>query len=96
MANDFLDKVLNKSKEVANSVVKTTGELVDKGKVKAAQLQTKGDIKEEYRKLGELYYGCIKSGACDEAAKDAIVAKIDELTEKLAALDAQLDEKPEE
>ncbi|MEA4912249.1 MAG: hypothetical protein VB092_06555 [Oscillospiraceae bacterium] len=96
MANEFLDKVLNKSKEVASSVAKTTGELVDKGKTKAAQLQTKGDIKEEYRRLGELYYGCVKSGACDEAVKDAIVAKIDELTAKLASLDAELSEKPVE
>ncbi len=96
MANDFFDKMINKSKEVASSVAKGTGELVDKGKAKASELQTKGDIKEEYRNLGEFCYGCAKSGTCDEDEKAAIIARIDALMEKLAALETELGDKKEE
>ncbi|MEA5050943.1 MAG: hypothetical protein VB021_05670 [Oscillospiraceae bacterium] len=96
MANEFFDQVITKSKELADAVAKTTGELVDKGKIKAAQLQTKGDVKEQYRKLGELAYCSAKNGACDEEARTATVAKIDELLAKLASLDAQLAAKPDE
>ena len=96
MANEVFDKVADGTKKAATVVAETAEELWDKGKIKAAEIQTKGEIKEEFRKLGEITYNCAKSGSDLDDTKAESINKLDELNAKLLELQAALAAKKEQ
>ncbi len=83
---EFLDKVANVAKNVGQTVAKTTGDLVDKGKTKVAIAQAQGELRDIFREYGEYIYKAEKAGAVDEAAKADFVAKADALNRRIAQL----------
>jgi hypothetical protein len=91
MANDFFDKVVDSTKRAASTVAETTEMLFDKGKLKASEVQTKGDLRSEYRKLGELVYKSKKGDNSEDAQIDICVAAIDALNEKLEKIRADIE-----
>ncbi len=91
MANDFFDKVVDTTKRAANTVAETTEALIDKGKLKASEIQTKGDIRAEYRKLGELYYESRKNDAENGEKLSLCVEVLDSLKAKLAKIQAEIE-----
>ena len=86
---DFFDKVANTTKELAKTVVDSAGDLVDKGKVKVNLVQAQGELRDRYREYGEFMYIAAKNGSCDESAKAALVAKIDETATKISNIEEE-------
>ncbi|MEG0913440.1 MAG: zinc ribbon domain-containing protein [Oscillospiraceae bacterium] len=96
---DFLEKVASVGKEVAQSVVKTTGEmaqsvvkttgeLYDKSKTKINIVQAQSELKDIFLEFGEYIYKAEKSGCVDAEAKADFMSKADAITEKIEELEA--------
>lgn len=79
---DFVDKVTEGAREIADSVVKTTGDLVEKGKKSLELSKLKGDQRDTLTALGEVTYG-IEKGYGSEGAKADLVAKLDDIAQKI-------------
>lgn len=93
---DFFDKVANAAKDAAHAVSQTTGDLVDKGKLKLAIGKAKGDRKDLYTELGELTYRAHKGETDADARTAEIFTKLAELEEEIARLEAEENESKEE
>lgn len=85
---DFVDKVAEGARDFADTVVRTTSDLIEKGKVSLEVSKLKGDRREALIALGELTYG-IEKGYGGEGAKDELVARLDEIAEKINDIESQ-------
>lgn len=89
-----MDKILSEIKSRADQVMKKSGELVEKSKVKLAIAGTKSEIGTLFKQLGELVYMAQKednSASTEEientiAHIDALYEKLEELTKTDSAL----------
>lgn len=84
---DFVDKVAEGARDIAGNVVKTTGELVEKGKKSLELSRLKGERREALVALGEIAYGLAK-GYGGEGAKEGLVEQLDEIVQKINDIEA--------
>ncbi len=87
----FLDDILDKGKNVVNSVSKNTDTAVRFSKLKVKESQINGDIKSKTEKLGAIIYDMVKTNVKENEEFDALIAQIDEDYTKLAEVEAELD-----
>ena len=80
--NEFIDKVATVASDVADSIVKTTSDLYQKGKLQVELTKLKADLRELYRKLGIVCYA-VEKGVGEEDQKTELIEQIDELNSKI-------------
>lgn len=69
-----------------DKVKKGAGQVADKAKQEAAELQTKNELVKTYELLGKKTYELAEKGALQHGELDEIVAKVKELRAKLEEL----------
>ena len=72
-----LDDLMSKAKELADTVGKATGELVDDSRMKLQELKLNSELKDAYERLGSVTYDAIKNGTENKALVDLVVSEID-------------------
>lgn len=83
-AEKFADQAVKVGKEAFDQTKVIANEAVDKGQKKMKELSLESDMKDGFRKLGELVYKMEKNGTADDGLKAQYIAE-------LAALEAELD-----
>ncbi len=83
-AEKLADQAVKVGKEAFDQTKVIANEAVDKGQKKMKELSLESDMKDGFRKLGELVYKMEKNGTADEGLKAQYIAE-------LAALEAELD-----
>ncbi|MBQ8604920.1 MAG: zinc ribbon domain-containing protein [Oscillospiraceae bacterium] len=83
-AEKFADQAVKVSKEAFDQTKVMAGEAMDKGQKKMKELSLESDMKDGYRKLGELVYKMEKNGTTDDGLKAQYIAE-------LAALEAEIE-----
>ena len=83
-AEKLADQAVKVGKEAFDQTKVIAGEAMDKGQKKMKELSLESDMKDGFRKLGELVYKMEKNGTADEDLKAQYIAE-------LAALEAELD-----
>ena len=68
-----LDDLMHKAKELADTVGKATGELVDDSRMKLQELKLSSELKDAYERLGSVTYDGIKAGTQNQALVDLVV-----------------------
>lgn len=81
-----LDDLMHKAKELADTVGKATGELVDDSRMKLQELKLSSELKDAYERLGSVTYDGIKAGAQNQALVDLVVGEIDAIRQSLETL----------
>ncbi len=81
-----LDNLMNKAKELADSVGKVTGELVDDSRLKLQEMKLSSELKDAYERLGSVTYDSIKTGTQNQALVDLVVSEIDTIQKSLETL----------
>lgn len=81
-----MEKILSEIKNTADKVVKKSGELVELSKIKLGIAGVKSEIGTNYKMLGELVYRMQKDDETDTEKINEVIAKIDELYERLDEL----------
>ncbi len=82
-----MERIISEIKDTADKVVKKSGELFELSKLKINISSTKSEISANYKILGELVYLMQKEETPTNTLEfDEIIAKIDELNEKLTEL----------
>lgn len=81
-----LDDLMHKAKELADTVGKATGELVDDSRQKLQELKLSSELKDAYERLGSVVYDGIKAGEQNQALVDLVVGEIDAIQENLESL----------
>lgn len=81
-----LDDLMHKAKELADTVGKATGELVDDSRQKLQELKLSSELKDAYERLGSVVYDGIKAGEQNQALVDLVVGEIDAIRENLESL----------
>ena len=81
-----LDNLMNKAKELADSVGKATGELVDDSRLKIQEIKLSSELKDAYERLGSVVYDSIKTGTQNQALVDLVVSEIDTIQKDLETL----------
>ena len=90
-----LDNFMNKARELADSVGKVTGELVDDSRLKIQEIKLNSELKDAYERLGTVVYDGIKSGARNQALVDLVVSEIDGIRRDLDSLKVKAPESSE-
>jgi len=85
-AEKFADQAVKVGKEALDQSKVIANEAVDKGQKKMKELSLESDIKDGFRKLGELVYKMEKNGTTDEELKAQYIAELAELEAELNAL----------
>lgn len=80
------DELVTKAKELADTVGRATGELVDDSRQKLQELRLSSELKDAYERLGSVMYDSIKSGEENRALVDLVVSEIDIIHQSLEAL----------
>lgn len=83
-----LDDLMHKAKELADTVGKATGELVDDSRMKLQELKLSSELKDAYERLGSVTYDGIKAGTQNQALVDLVVGEIDAIQKSLEELRA--------
>jgi len=86
---DFIGKVAEVAGDAVEAVVKTTNEIVAKGKQQLELARCKSDIRECYKELGAVAYALEKGLTTEPEKKNEVVARLDELHAKLEAYEAE-------
>jgi len=81
-----LDDLMQKAKELADTVGKATGELVDDSRQKLQELKLSAELKDAYERLGSVIYDGIKAGEQNQALVDLVVGEIDAIHQSLESL----------
>lgn len=87
-----LDNVMGVLKEAFNETGKKTTSMVEISKLKISAVKINGEIDELYRKLGSLVYDMKKIDADNPIVIDSCVEEINELKQKLNAVDQKIAE----
>ena len=83
-----LDDLVSKAKELADTVGKATGELVDDSRVKLQELKLSSELKDAYERLGSVVYDNIKNNTENQSLVDLVVGEIDQIRENMEKLKA--------
>lgn len=83
-----LDDLMSKAKELADTVGKATGELVDDSRMKLQELKLNSELKDAYERLGSVTYDAIKNGTENKALVDLVVSEIDGILQSIEKLKA--------
>ena len=83
-----LDDLVSKAKELADTVGKATGELVDDSRVKLQELKLSSELKDAYERLGSVVYDNIKNNTENQSLVDLVVGEIDQIRENMETLKA--------
>ncbi len=83
-----LDDLMSKAKELADTVGKATGELVDDSRMKLQELKLNSELKDAYERLGSVTYDALKNGAENKALVDLVVSEIDGILQSIEQLKA--------
>lgn len=83
-----LDDLMHKAKELADTVGKATGELVDDSRLKLQELKLSSELKDAYERLGSVTYDAMKNGTENKALVDLVVSEIDGILQSLETLKA--------
>ena len=86
------EDVLYKAKVVAESAGKKTGELVDQVRLKVDLTAAEKELAAAYEELGRAVYAAHKRGEDVAAPIGESTSRVEELTEKAAAIRRQIDE----
>ena len=82
-----MEKFISEIRNTADKVAKKSGELVEMSKVKLGIVSKKSELGTNFKILGELVYMAQKNNDNSNSAKiEEIIAKIDDLYEKLGEL----------
>lgn len=81
-----LDDLVSKAKELADTVGKATGELVDDSRIKLQELKLNSELKDAYERLGSVTYDAMKNGVENKALMDLVVSEIDGILQSLEQL----------
>ena len=82
-----MEKIISDLKNKADKVVKKSGDFVEMSKIKLGIAGVKSEIGTQFKALGELVYGAQKkAGSFDTEQIDEVIAKLDELFERLNEL----------
>ena len=87
--NETFNRFLSGVSNVANTAVKATGELVEKGKKQVNLMALENHLSKAEAKLGATVYGQIKAGSINTDDLAHYVASIDELHTEIAKVKAQ-------
>ncbi len=79
----FLDDLKKMTSDVVDTAAKAADELVEKGKIKATEMQLDGDLKKAYQELGAYAYDAYKSGTEDRAKMAQYFAKIADIEDQI-------------
>lgn len=85
---EFVDKMAEGARDIADTVVRATGDLFEKGKKSIELSKLRDERRDTLIALGEMTYN-IEKGYGSEAAKNDLVAKMDELVQQINDIEAQ-------
>ena len=85
-----LDDLVSKAKELADTVGKATGELVDDSRIKLQELKLNSELKDAYERLGSVTYDAMKNGVENKALMDLVVSEIDGILQSLEQLKTEI------
>lgn len=85
-AEKFADQAVKVSKEAFDQTKVLAGEAMDKGQKKMKELSLESDMKDGYRRLGELVYKMEKNGISDNGLKAQYITELSNLEAELDAL----------
>ncbi len=86
---DFFDKVGDVASDVADTIVKASSDLYQKGKKQVELTKMRSDQRELHKKLGAICYAMEKGYTADDAAKAELIAQLDELNERIEQIEAE-------
>lgn len=86
MADNTLDKIMDKAGQVADTAVKATTSLVNRGKDKAEELSLQNKLSKLHKQLGSLVYALRKNGEENEPMIAWYVSEIDRINARIALL----------
>ena len=84
--NNTLDKIMGKAGQMAESAVKTTTSLVNRGRDKAEEVSLQAKVAKLYRQLGSLVYALRKNDEENEPMIAWYISEIDRLQARMALL----------
>lgn len=87
---DFFDDAFNKTKDFFNVACQKTEEAVGFGKIKLEIATLENKRSKDFEALGKLYFERVKDSEVSDAEANNIVMQIKEKTEKIAALNADI------
>lgn len=85
----IFDEVVSNAKNVAASVGKKAGQIVDISKLKFSAAETESEISKKYQTLGKMVYNATKDKSLAPEI-DPIVDELDKLQAELADIEAQI------
>jgi len=88
--NNF-DKIIDKAREVVDVLSKKTDEMVTLSKLKIKRSNVKGELQNAYSKLGGAVYEAKKEGKNNDELIALIVSEIDEITNSLHKIEAEIE-----
>ena len=86
MSDGTLDKLMDKAGRVAESAVKTTTNLVNKGKDKAEEMALQSKLMKVHRQLGSLVYALRKNNEENEPMIAWYISEIDRINARITLL----------
>lgn len=90
-SNAKLEEVLNKTKDVAETMSKKSAERLELGRKKVELLDSKAKLSKLYEKFGELQYSAVIGEEYDEAQAEEYIISIGEYKEKIKSLSEEID-----
>lgn len=81
-----LDDLVQRVKDLADTVGRATGELVDDSRIKLQELKLSSELRDAYERLGTVTYEGIKSGETNQSLIDLVVGEIDVIHQSLELL----------
>lgn len=85
---EFFDKVADVATDVADTIVRTTSDLYQKGKSQVELAKLQSDVREANKKLGALCYATEKGHTQDDGRKMELIAELDALNDKINEIEA--------
>ncbi|MGN0535157.1 MAG: hypothetical protein ACI4IR_04055 [Eubacterium sp.] len=90
--NPKLEEMINKTRDVAESVGKKSAERLELSKMKIESLDLKAKLSKQFEKYGELQYNSFIGKKVDASEIENIASSIAVLKEKLNLLNEQIEE----
>lgn len=85
---EFFEKVADVATDVADTIVRTTSDLYQKGKLQVELAKMQSDIREANKKLGAVCYALEKGYTQDDGRKAELIAELDTLNDKVNEIQA--------
>lgn len=93
---DFLDKVIETTKSIANTVGKKAVKVVDISKLKLNQAELNSDLRKSFECIGKTVYNCTKENRDFSDEVNCKLKTIDEIYNKLEVIKNEISKTKEE